>query len=253
MTDILRRTVRVLWFPVSVVVVWEILSTVRPNPFFVQPSVLLGSIHTIVTPEWLLHTLLPTVLLTLGGYGLGVGAGVVLGAIIGSHPYSLHVLGPIAVFVRSTPNAALIPVILAIFGIGSVSLYVTVAVAVGFQVLLVTMLGVARTDPASLETARIMKMGPIATLVQVRFPGAIGDVLTALHASIQTALLVAITVEILAGGSGLGLFVIEALNAFRVGHLWVAVVIVGLVGIVLHEVFLRFEGRIAPWYFKVKG
>lgn len=253
MRRFLRHLSLVVWLPVAVVVVWELVATIRPNPFFVRPSVILGTLQAIVTSDWLVQILFPTILLTLGGYSLGVVIGVFLGAIIGSHPYSLQVLGPVAVFIRSTPNAAIIPIILAIFGIGSVSLYVAVAVAVGFQVLLVTMLGVARTDLASLETAQIMKMGPIATLIQVRFPQAMGDVLTALHAGIQTALLVAITVEILAGGSGMGRFVIESLNSFRVAHLWVGVVIVGLLGVVLHEVFLRLERRIAPWYFQVKG
>jgi ABC-type nitrate/sulfonate/bicarbonate transport system permease component len=252
-TKVLFRIGRVLWFPVAVVVVWELMSAVRPNPFFVRPSVILGTLSSVIAGDWLIQILLPTILLTLGGYGFGVVFGVVFGAIIGCHPFSLQVLGPIAVFIRSTPNAAIIPIILAIFGIGSVSLYVAVAVAVGFQVLLVTMLGIARTDSAALETAQIMKLGPVATLIEVRFPRAMGDVLAALHAGIQTALLVAITVEILAGGAGMGRFVIEALNAFRVAHLWVGVVVVGLLGIVLHEVFLRLEKRIAPWYFQVKG
>jgi ABC-type nitrate/sulfonate/bicarbonate transport system permease component len=249
----LKSLGQILWFPTLVIVVWEGLATTRPNALFVRPSVIVSTLPVIVNEDWFGRVIVPTVLLVLGGYGLGVLTGVILGTAIGSNPYSLQILGPSAVFIRSTPSAAIIPVILAILGIGSVSLYVAVAVAVCFQVLLITMLGVARTNPTALETAGILKLGPLSTLIWVRFPAAMADVLTALHASIQTALLVAITVEILAGGSGIGRFVTEALSSFRVSHLWIAVLVVGLLGVALHEAFLWLEKRIAPWYFERKG
>jgi len=191
--------------------------------------------------------------LALGGYGVGVLLGVVGGVLVGSQPWVARFLGPVAVFVRSTPMAATIPVIIAIFGLGSVSLYVAVSMTVGFQVLLVTMLGVSRTDSRFRDSAQILSLSFVETLLFVRFPAAMADVLVALQASIQTALLVAITVEILAGGYGVGGYVSEALGLFRTPSLWLAVFVVGLLGIVFHEMYFAIERRVAPWYFHQKG
>lgn len=249
----LKKTLLVVWFPLTILFIWEIAAARFPNAFFVRPSEIATTASEIVSSSWLVESLLPTLALVLGGYLLGTAAGVFFGALIGSHPLSLSVLGPVAVFVRSTPSAAIIPVVLAVFGIGLTSLYVAVAVAVGFQMVLITMLAVARTDIATLEAAQVMKLGRLVTTVKIRLPAATADLLTALHVGIQTAVLVAITVEILAGGSGLGRFVVEALNAFRIPSLWVGVLVVGLVGVVFHEIFLKLERRLVPWYFAVKS
>jgi sulfonate transport system permease protein len=250
---IFRRISLGLWFPIALVVIWELGASLYPNPFFVRPSTIAATFPVAIDSSWWFEALLPTILLTLGGYLLGSVVGVLLGIFIGASPSSVRLLGPLAVFVRSTPVAATIPVILAIFGLGSVSLYVAVAMTVGFQVLLVTMLGISRTDSHTVEAARVLGMGRTATLFQVRLPAAMADVLVALHTALQTALLVAVTVEILAGGSGMGRFVTEALNSMRVAHLWVSVIVVGVLGVFLHEAFFVLERRLAPWYFRVKG
>lgn len=253
MTGFLGRFGLGLWFPILLIVIWEVGARVYPNPFFVRPSLIAAALPVAIDSGWWFQALLPTVLLTVGGYLLGSVVGILFGIFVGSSPASVRILGPLAVFVRSTPAAATIPVILAIFGLGTVSLYVAVAMTVAFQVLLVTMLGVARTDSHTVDAATILGLGRVATLFQVKLPRAMADVLVALHTALQTALLVAITVEILAGGSGMGRFVTESLNSMRVAHLWVAVIVVGLLGVLLHEVFHLLERRVAPWYFQVKG
>ncbi len=243
----------VLSFPALALVTWQVMTFWKPNAFFTPPSRIWTSAADQVSLGWIAEVVLPTLLLTVGGYLLGVTFGLVAGALIGSHPIAVRVLGPVAVFIRSTPVAATIPVILAIFGLGTLSLYVAVSVTVGFQVLLITMLGVSRTETSYQDAAVILRLSFFEKLVLVRIPGAMSDVLVALQASVQTALLVALTVEILAGGGGIGRYVSEALGLFRMPSLWVAVFVVGFLGILLHELYFALEKRLAPWYFHQRG
>jgi ABC-type nitrate/sulfonate/bicarbonate transport system permease component len=247
------RIIGVFWLPLVILVVWQVASARWSNPFFSSPSAIWQSAIRDMSLPWIADVVAPTVLLTLGGYAGGVIFGLVAGTLIGAHPISMSVLGPVAVFIRSVPSAATIPVILAVFGLGNVSLYVAVGVTVGIQVLLVTMLGVARTEGHFRDSAELMRLNFVEKLVLVRLPAAMSDVLVALQASIQTALLVAITVEILAGGPGIGRYVSEALGLFQLPSLWVAVFVVGVIGVLLHEVFFLLEKRLAPWFFHQKG
>jgi sulfonate transport system permease protein len=247
------RVFTVLWFPTVALLIWHMVTLWKPNLFFTQPARIGAVAAQQLSPQWFVDVVMPTLILTVGGYFFGALFGLVAGTLIGSHPLLVRVLGPVAIFVRSTPAAATIPVILAIFGLGPLSLYVVVSVSVGFQILLITMLGVSRTDAGYQDVADVLRLSFTERLVLVRLPGAMPDILVALQASVQTALLVALTVEILAGGSGIGRYVSEALGLFRMPSLWIAVFVVGIIGVVLHELYFAAEKRLAPWYFHQKG
>lgn len=241
-----------LWLPTAVILLWQVVTMVSPNPFFSEPWDIAKAFDSIASWEWFVRRVWPTVTLTVGGFVLGSLIGMFLGIAIAAHPFLYAAFGPLAVFIRSMPSAAIIPVILAVFGIGRLSLYVAVIVAVSFQVTLVTMLAVHSTDSRLIDTARVAGMSRLKTLFSVRVPAATGKILTGVQAALQVALLVAVTVDVLAGGTGMGRFTAEALDTLRITHMWVAVVVVGTIGVLLHEIFFLAERRLIPWYFQMR-
>jgi len=252
MTRLVKKLLTAAWLPLASVLIWEVWATFAPHPFFPQPSAIFQAFLSLASVEWFVARVMPTVSLAVGGYLAGCVVGVSLGFIIGSHPLLLRAFGPIAVFIRSIPSAAVIPVIMAIFGIGMVTLYVAVIIAVAFQVTLVTMLAVSQTENDYLDTARIVGMSAPKIFFFVRIPASTGKILTGLQAALQVALLVAVTVETLAAGIGMGRFASEALDTLRLTHMWIAVVVLGVIGVVLHWLYGFAERRMAPWYFGLR-
>lgn len=249
MRAISSRVLIGMWLPLALVALWQVATMAFPNPFFPEPREILSALDALASWEWFVLRVWPTITLTVGGFLVGSALGVIMGVVIAAHPLTYSALSPLAVFIRSMPSAAIIPVILAVFGFERVSLYVAVIVAVSFQVTLVTMLAVYQTDSRHIDMAKVAGMSRIKTLFVVRIPAATGKILTGIQAALQVALLVAVTVDVLAGGSGMGRFTAEALDTLRLTHMWVAVVVVGTIGVVLHEVFYLLERRLAPWYF----
>jgi ABC-type nitrate/sulfonate/bicarbonate transport system permease component len=252
MTPLVKKLVTAVWLPVAGVLLWQVWATLAPHPFFPQPSAIAEAFFSLANIEWFVVRVFPTVSLAVGGYLAGCVVGVSLGLIIGSHPFLFRAFGPMAVFIRSIPSAAVIPVIMAIFGIGMVTLYVAVIVAVAFQVTLVTMLAVSQTENTYLDTARIVGMSGLKIFFLVRVPASTGKILTGLQAALQVALLVAVTVETLAAGVGMGRFASEALDTLRLSHMWIAVVVLGAIGVFLHWLYGVTEKRLAPWYFGLR-
>ena len=249
---LVKRFLVGLWIPLLAVVVWQVVATLYPHPFFTEPLVIARELWALVSIDWIIRYVWPTVALTLSGYVTGSLVGVTMGILIGSHPLLYQGLAPLAVFIRSIPSAAIIPVVLALWGIGPVSLFVSVVVAISFQVALVTMLAVYQTPADVLDTCTLLGMSKLQTLVTVRIPSATGQILTGLQAALQVALLVAVTAETLGGGSGMGRFTSDALDSLRLSHMWVSVVVLGLIGVVLHHGFAYLERRLAPWYFGMR-
>lgn len=248
MTRYLRRTMVALWLPTVLVIFWQFATVLADHPFFPPPSALVAELLRLATWDFLNDRVLPTMTLVLGGYFVGAVLGVVQGVIIASWNGFYRSFGPIAVFVRSIPSAAIIPVILALFGIGNLALYAVVVVAVAFQVTLVTMTAVSHTDQVLLDSARVLGLPPLKVLFQVRIPAATGKILSGLYLAVQVALVVAVAAETIAAGGGLGRFISEALDVVRIAHMWVAVVILGIMGAAFHFFFGLLEARLFPWY-----
>lgn len=249
MRNFFRTALLFSWFPLGLGLLWEVGSRLGAHPFFPAPSRTWHALLELSSLDWFIKTVWPTVALTLGGYGVGVTGGLVLGIFLASRPLITRALGPVAVFVRSVPSAAIIPVILALFGIGTLSLYITVTVAVLFQIALATMVGVADTPSKMIESARLMGLSRTSILFLVRVPSATSRIITGMQAALQVALLVAVTVETFASGRGIGRFTAEALDTMRITNMWVSIGILGIIGVLLHEAFHALERRLFPWYF----
>ena len=240
------------WFPLLSIAVWQALTMAFPHPFFPEPREILSALVSVAAWEWFLLRVWPTLLLIVGGFVGGSVTGVLLGISIASHNLIFRSLSPIAIFIRSLPSAAVIPIILALFGIGDFSLLVAVTVAVTFQVTLVTMVAIHHTDVRLIEFAKVVRMSRLRVLFLIRLPGATSQILTGVQAALQVAILVAITVELLAGGNGIGRFAAEALETMRIENMWVSVVVIGVMGVLLHEAFHVGERKLFPWYFEMR-
>ena len=252
MKPLVARIVTALWLPVLIIVLWQIVTALFPRPFFTEPRVIVADFIHLADLSWFAINVWPTVWLAIAGYLMGAVFGVFVGVIIGAHEFTYRGFAPLAIFFRSIPSAAIVPVILAVWGIGALSLYIAVTVAVAFQVALVTMVAVFNTPQSVVDTSRIMKLSPWKTLLILRIPAATGQILTGLQAALQVALLVAVTAETLGAGGGMGRFTSDALDTLRLSHMWISAVVLGVVGIVIHYGFSVLEKRLAPWYFGMR-
>jgi ABC-type nitrate/sulfonate/bicarbonate transport system permease component len=81
----------------------------------------------------------------------------------------------------------------------------------------------------------------------VQIPGAAGQILAILQVALQTALLVAVSTETVASASGIGRFISDSLNTMLLTHLWVVVIVMGVVGFLLNELFESLAKLARPW------
>jgi ABC-type nitrate/sulfonate/bicarbonate transport system permease component len=242
-----------LWFPCLIIFLWQVALAHSHNPFFPPPSKIFDDVGFVVTPHWIGTSVKSSLYVLTAGYLIGSAMGILFGAIIGSSRMLIDVTTPIANFIRSIPSAAKVPVMMAILGIGTATRVCAISVAVLFPVLMATMRSVAATDQHLLELGHLMEYGRFRSLVLIRVPAATGDILTGLHAAVQVALLVMVVSEMLGSGVGIGAFVVRSQNSFMISDMWVGIFVIGVIGILLNEIFVFAERKFAPWYFHSKG
>jgi ABC-type nitrate/sulfonate/bicarbonate transport system permease component len=184
-------------------------------------------------------------------FGLGMGAGVlggwVLGVALGSAPRSRVVLDPIIALLHPLPKISLYPLLLLLLGFGEAPKVAVVAVSTFFPMFVNTLQGVREADPALLEVTRSFRAGRLMVLRRVVLPGSIPFVLAGLRLALNTGLTVTIAVELITTGDGLGARMWLAWQILNTADLYAVLLVIAVFGLVMNGSVERLARKLAPW------
>lgn len=218
-------------------------------PQYLPPasSVLAAGLAALADGELLGH-LATTLRGYAQGFAIAVVVGVGVGLLMGLSPLVHDALAPTVELLRPMPSVAIIPLAIVFFGLDDPMKRVVVAYAATWPVLLNTLYGVLHVEPQLLDVARTFRFGRMATAWQVVLPAAAPYVATGLRIGSGVALILAVTVEMIASHSGLGHFVATAQLSYRVPEMYAGLVAIGLLGYALHRLFVVLESRALAWH-----
>ena len=189
---------------------------------------------------------------TLAGAGLGfllaTVIGGVVGTLMGSSLLVSHALTPIVEFLRPVPGVALIPVAILMFGPGLTSDVVLVTFGCVWVMIVQTFYGVRSVDPVALQTARSFGLSTGARIRFVQVPNALPFIATGMRISSSIALIIAVTAELISGNTGLGSSIALMQSLGRVEDMYAYIIASGILGLLAHTVFARFERRLLHWH-----
>lgn len=228
----------------------ELTAEIVGNPLFPKVSSLGNHILKTLSLEWLQQFLFPSLQTLTVGFICGTTFGLIIAILISEFEIIETSLLPIINFFRNIPSVAKIPIIISIFGIEQKARITSIAVAVFFVMFLPTYYQLKETNSQYLEFQHIYKLNRLKSIVDLKLPLAISGVITGLRASIQISLIIMVVSEMLGSPIGLGAFLVRAQNLFDVYNLWMAILILGLLGLLLNLFFDTSINRFFPWYLR---
>jgi len=181
------------------------------------------------------------------GLGLAVAIGVPLGLLMGVNRLAYRVLEPIMELIRPIPSAAYIPVAILFLGLGDEMKLFVIVLASVFPILLNTYGGVKSIDPVLIDTGRTLGTPRMSILRKIVFPASLPSVLTGVRISLGIAFIVSVTSEMIAGNNGLGYFIIDKQQTFRVSEVFAGILTLGVMGYALNLIFLWIERYLLRW------
>lgn len=185
---------------------------------------------------------------TLAGWALGfaaaVAAGVVLGLAVGIHPAVRAATASTIDFLRPVPSVAFIPVVVLLFGTGIESKLALTVYAATWPVLLQVVAGLRDVDPTAADTARSLRLGPLARLRHLTWPSALPYVLTGVRLAASLALVLCVASELIIGNPGLGHEITSAKNGAAFPRMYALIVVTGALGVAI-DLALRPVARLA--------
>lgn len=188
-----------------------------------------------------------TVLRMVQGWLLASAAGIALGAAIGMSARLRAWLQPTLEFVRPLPASALMPLAIALFGLGPGMVLFVVAFGAMWPVLLATVHGFANVQPRLREVAAALQLGRAAFVLKVGLPNALPDILAGMRLSLTVSLIVAVVGEMIASQSGLGQAILLAARSFRASELFAGIVLLGAIGFASNALLALAERRLLRW------
>lgn len=185
-----------------------------------------------------------TLFTVLHGFAIAAVVGTVTGFVMGRFRPAWGLLEPVTEWLRLTPVAAIIPLIVFFLGIGYKVHVFIVAFAATFPILLNAMAGAQSVPKTQEETARTFQLGWLRTILLVAVPNALPFILVGLRQALGTALLLAVVAGILAGQGGIGYYILLAQVNFDNTRLFAGLWTAFLLGYGLNAVFLSIEKRL---------
>ena len=192
------------------------------------------------------------VLLTLEGWGIGLGLASLLavpaGILIGSSRLTYRMVRAPIEFLRPIPSVALIPLAVLVFGTRLPNKLFLVTFAALWPLLFQAIYGVQDVDPVAQDTARSFGFGRLQRMYLVTLPSATPYIATGLRISSSVALILAVTSELVVGVPGLGRTINAAASGGDYPLMYALIAVTGLLGVALNEVFRRVESRVLRWH-----
>lgn len=230
-------------------IIWETLAqTHLINTRFLPPfsTVILTFFSQIVNPTFLYFVLL-TVMRCLAGFVMASVIGVFLGLLMGQSAKMYNLFNPLVEVLRPLPSSAIIPVAIMFLGIDNEMKIFVITFACLWPILINSMDGARNIDSLIIDTAKTFDLSKNDMLFKIVIPASIPGIITGMRISLSLSLILAVTVEMLAGNNGLGFYILDMERSFKYPEMYAGVVFLGLFGFFLNYLFLRMTSRVIKW------
>jgi len=173
------------------------------------------------------------------GYIAAAAVAIPLGFLIGMSAVVYRALDPFIQVLKPVSPLAWMPLALYTIKDSGISAVFVIFICSIWPMLINTAFGVASVRREWLNVARTLEVGRLRTAFRVILPAAAPTIMTGMRISIGIAWLVIVAAEMLVGGTGIGYFVWNEWNNLSISNIIVAILMIGLVGMVLDQMLGR--------------
>jgi ABC-type nitrate/sulfonate/bicarbonate transport system permease component len=181
------------------------------------------------------------------GFLLSIAIGLPLGILAGWYGWFDAVISPFVTFFNNSPRIALAPLFVIWFGLGITSKVAVVFLSAVLPIIMSARGGVKTVDEALTAMAKSYGASDLHVLRTVILPGTVPAISSGIRIAIGQALLGVVLAEYIASTQGLGFTVVTAASTFDTNRLFVAVLVISLLGVAAGAVLGSVERYFDKW------
>jgi ABC-type nitrate/sulfonate/bicarbonate transport system permease component len=228
---------------ILLLMIWQLLQP-GPSPYFPGPSQWWTATLTLFGREHLVAAFGATTLTFLKGLALAIVAGTVIGLLVGVSDRAARALQPLLEFMRAIPPPVTVPVASLLIGYSESMKLTVVVLSALWPILLNATSAVRQIDPLLLDVARSFRLTAWQRMRRIILPAIVPSLLLGIRIAIPLAIVVTLLVEMLTSLPGIGALMIRSQRNFQSSEVYALLVLVGLFGFVVNDLFAVIEGVI---------
>ena len=226
---------------------WEVLGRLDVSMFVPPLSRIAVAWWALVQDGTLLRAATSSLHSLVSGFVPAAVLGVALGLAMGRFATVRHLLDGWVNALMSAPLSALVPVLIALFGIRDTVVPATVFVFSFFVIVVNTMTGVRGTDRSLVDMARVFGAGEAALFGRIYLPSALPAVLLGLRLGVVQAVKGMVVGEMLISLVGLGERLIYYGNTFLITELYAVIVSVLAIALLVSQLAGMLDRALVRW------
>jgi sulfonate transport system permease protein len=218
--------------PLTLALAWELAvwsgwSNGRLVP---PPSRVFATIMELARSGELWRHITTTLSRVAAGFGLGVVAGTLLGAISGYWGIARRLLDPTVQALRAIPSIAWVPLFILWLGIFETSKVALIAVGVFFPVYLGVMGAILSVDRKIVEVGRTFRLSGPTMIRRILLPAVLPAYVVALRVGLGLGWMFVVAAEFMGASEGLGYLLIDGQQLGKPAQILAAITIFALLG-----------------------
>lgn len=180
------------------------------------------------------------------GFSLAAIVGIAVGIIVGSNTFIYNAVDPIFQVLRTVPPLAWLPISLAALRDANPSAIFVIFITSIWPIIINTTVGVQQIPQDYRNVARVLRLRGAKYFFKILFPASVPYIFTGLRIGIGLSWLAIVAAEMLVGGVGIGFFIWDAWNSSRLSEIILALVYVGVVGLLLDRLIAFVASKVVP-------
>ncbi len=218
------------------------------NPVFLSyPTAILAALPAMLESGELQKAFFASLQPLLIGFGVAVVLGILLGLAMGRYRLLDYLLDVQMTALYSTPNVALVPILILWFGLGIQSKIAIVILAAVFPILVNTYGGVRNLSRGLVEIAQVEGASEPQIFTKIILPASLPFIMAGVRLAVGRAVVGMVVAEMFTAITGLGGAIVNYSNAFATDKVFVTIIVLVLLGVGLTEGVKYLERHFARW------
>ncbi|WP_042200316.1 ABC transporter permease [Paenibacillus camerounensis] len=247
----MRSAFRQIWPPLVAVIlflgIWQAaVSLFTIDPFFLPgPGAVARASADNAASLWS-HTA-ATLRLTLIGFPIGAGVGLIVALLLHLVPWLKRAIYPLLILSQNVPSIALAPLLVIWFGFDLLPKIMLIILVCFFPVAVAAMGGLAQSDRTMMNYMKMAGASKWQIFTKLELPGSLPALFSGLKISATYAVMGVIVAEWIGADKGLGYYMLLQKSAYRTANLFVAITIIVLLSLVLFAIIAVIERWLVRW------
>jgi nitrate/nitrite transport system permease protein len=180
------------------------------------------------------------------GFSLATIVGIAVGIVVGANKFIYNAVDPIFQVLRTVPPLAWLPISLAALRDANPSAIFVIFITSIWPIIINTTVGVQQIPQDYRNVAKVLRLRGSKYFFKILFPASVPYIFTGLRIGIGLSWLAIVAAEMLVGGVGIGFFIWDAWNSSRLSEIILALVYVGIVGLILDRMVAFVASKVVP-------